>query len=56
MKSFESSALYHIIGLTRWTKLAKYNFNIVPDEILSQVPNDLLEDFHPDKKEIDQLD
>jgi hypothetical protein len=47
---FESMALYHILGLSKWKKLAKSG--LVPFELLKAAPYELYQDFEDDLKDI----
>ena len=43
-------ALYHILGLSKWSKLAKSG--LVPYELLKNAPYELYEDFEDEVKDI----
>jgi hypothetical protein len=42
---FDSMALYHIIGLSKWSKLTESR--LVPERLIRDVSKDLLEDLFP---------
>jgi len=47
---FEQMAIYHILGLSKWQKLARSG--LIPDELLKGAPYELYEDFEDDLKNI----
>ena len=42
---FESMALYHIVGLSKWSKLTESR--LVPERLIREVSKELLEDLFP---------